>query len=388
MKFLVKISNVGRSGCLTELSQPFNNLSFETPTLMSYTRGGTIPHLTFNTMQRLEDQNMLLLQTLPTIIEFKEAVIEHGKGLNTFVGLPEYPFHLSVQDPGTLTPTGFNINKGVSVWCEGGKKRLTVSDFMETIKAYRPVSYQALCDSDTPQGCSKKRLNKAVDSSLKFLDQCLEDHKNCNKLDGVAVFGTIQGGYDPFLREKSAKTTALRDVDGFVIDGFHINGPDVENIDFPKMKEILQDIIPLLPEGKLRILHGAFEPEIMLEAIKCGIDIFDSSYAYKLSEEGEATVFPLNAIAEYFREEIENNVPKRSKCSCTIPLKEDLYKDDFRPILDKCECYTCKHYTRAYINHLLVTSELLAPILLMIHNLHHLSNFFKTVRNALDDEIF
>ncbi|GFT90950.1 queuine tRNA-ribosyltransferase accessory subunit 2 [Nephila pilipes] len=384
MKFLVKISSVGRSGCLTELPLPFNNVTFKTPTFMSYTRGGTIPHLTFNTMQRLEDQNMLLLQTLPSVMEFKEAVVEQGKGLNAFVGLPEYPFHVSVQDPGILTPTGYNVNKGVSIWREGGKKTVTVSDFMETIKAYRPASYQALCDSDTPQGCSKKRLNKAVDNSLKFLDECLEYHKNCDELDGVAIFGTIQGGYDSFLRNKSAKITALQDVDGFVIDGFHVNGPDVENVDFPKMKQILQEVFALLPEAKLRILHGAFEPEIMLEAIKSGIDVFDSSYAYKLSEEGEATVFPLNTIPEYFRDEITNNVPKRLKSSSTLPLNDDLYKNDFKPILDKCECYTCKHYTRAYINHLLLTSELLAPILLMIHNLHHLSNFFKAIRNVLD----
>ncbi|GBL96646.1 Queuine tRNA-ribosyltransferase accessory subunit 2 [Araneus ventricosus] len=386
MKFMVKVSGVGRSGRLTDFPKPFNNEIFKTPMIMAYTRGGTIPHLTFNSVQRLEDQKMLLLQTLPTVVEFKDPVKEQGKGLNAFVGLPEYPFHVSVQDPGTLTPTGFNVNKGVSVWCEGGKKKLTPGEFMEIIKSYRPVSYQALCDSDTPLGCSKKRLNKSVDNSLRFLDSCLEEHQDCSELCDVAVFGTIQGGYDSFLRKKSATETASRAVDGFVIDGFHVNGPDVENVDIPKMKELLNEIFLILPKDKPRILHGAFEPEIMLEAIKYGIDIFDSSYAYTLAETGEATIFPLSKIPEYFLNEITNCAAKRTKCSSVLTLKDDLYKADFHPVLEKCECYTCKHYTRAYIHHLLVTSELLAQILLMIHNLHHLSNFFKSIQNVLDNQ--
>ncbi|KAF8765027.1 Queuine tRNA-ribosyltransferase accessory like protein [Argiope bruennichi] len=380
------MSSVGRSGCLTDLPKPFNNEIFKTPMIMAYTRGGAIPHLTFNTMQKMADQKIFLLQTLPTVVEFKDAVKEQNKGLNAFVGLPEYPFHMSVQDPGTITPTGFNVNKGVSVWCEGGKKKLTPGEFMEIIKSYRPISYQALCDSDTPLNCSKKRLNKSVDNSLRFLDSCLKDHEECSELGDVAIFGTIQGGYDSFLRKKSAEATASRAVDGFVIDGFHVNGPDVENVDIPKMKELLNEIFQFLPADKPRILHGAFEPELMLEAIKCGIDIFDSSYAYKLSETGEASIFPLCKIPEYFLNEISSSTAKRTKCSSALTLKDDLYKADFNPILEKCDCYTCKNYTRAYIHHLLVTSELLAQILLMIHNLHHLLNFFKCVQNVLDNQ--
>ncbi|GIY47287.1 queuine tRNA-ribosyltransferase accessory subunit 2 [Caerostris extrusa] len=350
---------------------------------MPYTQGGTIPHLTFNTIKRLEDQNMLFLQTLPTIVEFKDAVKQQGKGLNTFVGLPEYPFHISVQTQNDLTPTGYNVNRGVSVWSYGQKKLLTPEEFMDIIKIYKPVSYQALCDSDTPLGCSKKRLNKAVDNSIKFLDECLEEHQSCKELKDVAIFGSIQGGYDSFLRKKSTEATVSRAVDGFIIDGFHINGSDTENIDFLKMKQILHEILPLLPEDKPRILHGAFEPQIILEAIKCGIDIFDSSYAHKLTENGEASIFPLNAIPDYILNDVADPKPKRAKYCCVLPLKDDLYKDDFNPIIETCECYTCKHYVRAYIHHLLVTSELLANILLMIHNHHHFCKFFENIRDVL-----
>lgn len=136
MKFTVKISNFGRIGIISDLPKPWNSQKFKTPSLLTYTRGGTVPHLTFNTLERLEDHNILLLQTLPSVVDFKDAVEAQGKGLNHFVGLPEYPFHLSLQDPGNLTPTGYNVTKGMSVWCEGGRKILTPEEFMKTIKAF------------------------------------------------------------------------------------------------------------------------------------------------------------------------------------------------------------------------------------------------------------
>lgn len=213
----------------------------------------------------------------------------------------------------------------------------------------------------------------------------MEEHRKCKELEDTAVFATVQGGYDQLLRKKSVEETVLRTVDGYVIDGFHVNGPDVENVDVPKMKEILREVFAVLPSDKPRILHGAFDPETMLEAIKCGIDVFDSSYAEKLAEAGEATVFPIETVTNFFNRNIVDSAPKRSKLTSKLILKDCLYKEDFDPIMETCNCYTCKHYTRAYIHHLIVTNELLAEILLMVHNMHHLSLFFKQIQNLMDN---
>lgn len=384
MKFVESVVNVGRSGILSDFPKPWNTEFFKTPMFYSYARGGSIPHLTFDSLKYLNTEKTMLLHTLPTTVEFKEAVESQGKGLGASVGIPEFPFHLSIQDPGILTPTGYNVKKGVSVWTHAGRKVISVAEFMAIVKSFRPLSYQALTDSDTPAGCSTKRLNKAVDNSLRFLEECLEDHKTSSDLKNTAVFGTVQGGYDLFLRKKSAELTASQAVDGFIIDGFHVNGPDVEDIDFSKIKPILTEVLALLPRDKPRILNGAFSFETMLEAVKCGIDIFDSSYAYVLTESGEASVFPFVEVKEILKSSIEDKPLKRAKLPTKLCLKEKIYKDDFEPILKNCECYTCTNYTRAYINHLLVTSELLAPILLMIHNLHHLTIFFEKIRNAIE----
>lgn len=384
MKFLESVANIGRSGILSDFPKPWNSDVLKTPMFFCYARAGTIPHLTFDSLKYLKMDKLFLLQTLPTTIEFKEAVEAHGLGLGAFTGIPEFPFHLSVQDPGTMTPSGYNIKKGVSVWAHGGKKRVSVSEYMKIVKSFRPISYQALCDSDTAVGCSNKRLTKAVDNSLRFLDECLEEHEMSPELKETSVFGTIEGGYDTFMRKKSAEETAKRDVHGFVIDGFHVNGSDVEHLDFSKIKPILIDVLAVLPKEKPRILNGAFNLETILEAVKCGIDIFDSSYAYVLAEHGEATIFPLTEIKGVLMSDILEQPRKRAKATVKLCLKDNEHKDDFTPILKQCQCYTCTHYTRAYINHLLITSELLAPILLMIHNLHHISLFFEEIRNVIE----
>lgn len=384
MKFAESVVNVGRTGILSDFPNPWKMEILKTPTFFSYARAGTIPHLTYDSLKYLKSRQLFLLQTLPSTVEFKEAVESQGKGLCTFVGIPEHPFHLSIQDPGVLTPSGYNVKKGVSVWTLGGKKLLSASEFMKVVKLFRPASYQVLCDSDTPIDCSKKRLTKAVDNSLRFLDECVEEHKNSPELDSTALFGTVQGGYDSLLRKKSALETAARPVHGFVIDGFHENGPSVENVDFSKIKPILLEVLALLPKDKPRMLNGAFNFETILEALKCGIDIFDSSYASVLAESGEASVFPLSEVKEILSVDMLEKPTKRAKSPTKLCLREENFKDDFSPILKNCSCYTCIHYTRAYINHLLITSELLAPILLTIHNHHHMSEFFETIRNVIE----
>lgn len=385
MKFVEHITSIGRTGLLSEFPVSNSLGTLKTPTFLTYTRAGTLPHLTYNSLKYVKTEKMFLQQTLPTVVEFCDAIETQGKGLSYFVGLPEFLFHLSMQDAAVKTPSGYNVKKGVSVWAHSGKKLISVNEYMKIVKLFRPVSYQALCDSDTPLNCSNKRLNKSVDHSLKFLDECIEEHNNSEELKDTAIFGTVQGGYDSFLRKKSAEQTALRPVQGFIIDGFHVNGPDVEYIDFSKIKPLLLDVVSLLPNNKPRMLNGAFSFEAIIEAVKCGIDIFDSSYVYILSEAGEASIFPLKEIKEYFNFDTIEKAMKRAKFPSKLCLKEEVYKDDFSPILKGCECYTCLNYTRAYINHLLVTSELLAQILLMIHNLHHFSEFFEKLKNVMEE---
>lgn len=385
MKFTEVISHIGRTGVLSDLPGRWHNEVFKTPMCLTYACAGTVPHLSYDTLQLLSSGKHFMLQTLPTIIEMKDAIKEQGEGLGKFIGLPEYPFHISVQDPAVATPSGYNVKKGVSLWTSSGRRKVTVEEFMEIQKAYHPVSYQALCDSDTSCDCSTKRLNKSLDNSLRFLDECLQEHSSSEELKKTAVFGTIQGGYDQFLRKKSSRETALRPVEGFVIDGFHQNGTDVQFLDFSKVKPLLLDVIECLPQDKPRVFNGVLKPRAILEAVRCGIDIFDSSYPYIAAENGQALVFPVTLDGGS-----PGNVSLKGhlETSSVLNLNDKMYVDDFSTVITKCACYTCKNFTRAYIHHLFVTSELLGKVLLMLHNMHHFSQFFSCIQKSIENNTF
>ncbi|XP_067137335.1 queuine tRNA-ribosyltransferase accessory subunit 2 [Centruroides vittatus] len=349
------------------------DMNFRTPFCFLYTKSGSVPHITREVFQFLSEKHIPLLLPLPSIVELKNAVMNYGQSLCKFVGLNEYPNFISVQDPAVATPSGYNNKTGVSVWKHSGREHLDPNAFMEIQEVFTPHCYQALCDSDTPQNCSKKRMHHSVQRSLSFLDSCLERHLSSQKLKNSSIFGTVQGGYDIKAREFSARETALRPVTGFIIDGFHQNGEEAEKINLAEVKPILQSTVSLLPKTKLKMMFGSFKPSIVVEFVLCGIDVFDASYAYLSTERGKALVFPLTW--------------KDSKStSPEIDLTCDEYKDNFNSLLTDCKCYTCRNFTCAYVHHLLSTSELLASVLLMLHNLHHYLEFFSSIRNAIEQE--
>lgn len=130
--------------------------------------------------------------------------------------------------------------------------------------------------------------------------------------------------------------------------------------------------------------------------MQSGIDFFETSYIYHLSDKGHGLVFKnslqkKDSIIEDLptkNEVINNGVPSCLESSKTLllDLNDEIYKNDFNPIFEGCDCYTCRKHTRAYINHLLGTKELLSQVLLVIHNLHHYGIFFQTIRQAISED--
>merc|ERR1712018_46974 len=113
------------------------------------------------------------------------------------------------------------------------------------------------------------------------------------------------------------------------------------------------------------------DPQTILALVQEGVDFFESSYVYHVTDLGHALTFA--------------NTLQQQPSSCIyIDLNDQqLYKNDFGPILEGCSCYTCRKHTRGYINHLLATKELLARVLLVMHNLHHYGVLFQTIRQAI-----
>lgn len=176
-----------------------------------------------------------------------------------------------------------------------------------------------------------------------------------------ALFGIVQGGAYPDLREQSATFIADQKFDGYAIGGSL--GRSKED-----MHRVLEWTIPLLPQGKPRHLLGIGKVEDIFEVVKRGVDLFDCVAPTRLARTGTL----LAKEVEGFR----------------IHILNAKFKDDARPIEEGCSCYTCCNYSKAYLRHLFLAKELIAVRLGTIHNLHFLESLMRQIREAIREKRF
>ncbi len=176
-----------------------------------------------------------------------------------------------------------------------------------------------------------------------------------------ALFGIVQGGREESLRKKSAKVISEMLVDGKSFDGFGIGGSFAKE----DMSTAVKWVNEILPEEKPRHLLGIGEPEDLFMGIENGVDLFDCVLPTRLGRNG--TIYT-----------------KLGK----IIMTNKKYRDDFTPIEKDCGCYTCTHYTRAYIAHLFHGKEMLAGTLASLHNLFFINNLVKNIRDSILDDTF
>lgn len=312
-----------------------------------------------------------------------------NKGYKSYANLPlQGPCLVTIRDPLKASKRGYNTNKAVSVWGESNQRHsVDTKEYTKGIKALKPEAIVALNDGDTPKNCPAQKVNKCVMKNLKYLDETLEGQSDNN----LAVLAALQGGYDSQSRIVCATQTASRPVDGYTLDGFHYDGPEALDLDMEEVTLLVKDSLDHVPAEKVRCYFGMCDPAMILKLVSVGVDMFESSYALHMADQGLALSFPnrLNDAKVPPNETLNNddNDQIESK-SYFMNMRQAKYKNDFGPILQNCSCYTCRKHTRAYINHLLATNELLAPILLVTHNLFHYATFFRTIRQSMAEDKF
>jgi len=195
----------------------------------------------------------------------------------------------------------------------------------------------------------------AMERTHRWAERSLEAHRRSDQ----AIFGIIQGGVDPELREKSANFISSMPFPGIAIGGLSVGETKDE------MHDILDLVTPLLPENKPRYLMGVGTPEDLINGVARGIDIFDCVLPTRLARHNAA-----------FSSEGRLN------------LMNAIFARDSRPIDALCDCYTCRTFTRAYLRHLIVAKELLAGTLLSIHNLHTMIALVNDMRNSIVEGTF
>ncbi len=202
-----------------------------------------------------------------------------------------------------------------------------------------------------------KYQEEALERTHRWAERSLEEHKKLNTENKISLFGIVQGGREESLRKKSAEFIKSLDFDGFGIGG-----------SFAKedMSTAVRWVNEILPEEKPRHLLGIGEPEDLFMGIENGVDLFDCVLPTRLGRNG--TIYTKNG---------------------KIIISNTKFRNDFKPIEEDCECYTCKNYTRAYIAHLFHGKEMLAGTLASIHNLYFIVNLVKKIRQSiLDDNFF
>ncbi|KAL7373225.1 hypothetical protein ABVT39_001835 [Epinephelus coioides] len=389
------VQGSSRLGVLNGLGRTGQH-SLEVPGCLLHTHLGTVPHLTQDTLHTLSNLPSVTQVTLSNLAEHQEVLEEFKDGFRKFAGLHDTVLYCSLHDPATPCPTGYTTNKTVSVWGSGGRIELTVAKFMALQKTVQPDWYQSMADGETWQNnTSRKRVRKSVDRTLAHLDECLLVHQKAQELEGVEVFGVVEGGDILDERVRSARETAKRPVAGFCLDGLQTG-----SMDQTLRTQLITAVTKELPEDKPRLLQGVGRPDEVLACVEAGVDLFESFFPFQVTERGCALCFsfdispdPELAVLELDEErgtagEMQQNGEvnlddQMQMTSFEINLKDKRYQDDFRPLVEGCGCYCCKNHQRAYLHHLLVTNELLAGVLLMIHNTAHYHAFFGALREAL-----
>ncbi|KAI6189869.1 Queuine tRNA-ribosyltransferase accessory subunit 2 [Aphelenchoides bicaudatus] len=345
----------------------------ETPSFMVYTRAGHIPNLTWDVTKKWISFTQQPIYQIPvsSCSENLQTVEHFGKPLSKFFGMPEGSLtHLTLVDPLKERLTGFNTNKSAAIWTRGGKRSVDSTLLRKVINLSKCDSACQIYDYDTPDDAFNKRLSKAVKRTSEFADQVFTSLP----IPQCAPILSLIGGKSAFHRKEIATQLVKKEYgSGFSIDmqeyGYNSKIKPKYPFDVEEIKELLREQLEILPVNKIRIVEGSFDPQQIFNLIQLGIDMFDSSFVVQMADESKA-----------FR--VSDSYPEDNNFEL-IDLTEERYVDDFEPLFDNCSCYTCKNYTRAYLNHLHKTHEMLIGTLLVIHNMNEWNCMFERIRQAL-----
>ncbi len=200
-----------------------------------------------------------------------------------------------------------------------------------------------------------RELRAAVERTVRWARECREQPR----APGQLVFGIVQGGTDPSLRELCARELIATGFDGYAIGGVSVGEPE------PEMLRAVELAEQFLPIGQARYAMGLGTPAQLVELVARGVDIFDCVLPARVARNG--TAFTRKG---------------------SISIKGGAKKADFRPIEEGCDCFACRHFTRAYLRHLLNVGEILGLRMLSVHNTRMYLRVMEDVRKAIASATF
>jgi queuine tRNA-ribosyltransferase len=205
-------------------------------------------------------------------------------------------------------------------------------------------------DECPPHGVEEQRLEASVDLTTRWARRCRDAHAR----DDQALFGIVQGGVNPRLRERSAQGLVPLDFPGYAIGGLSVGESPSE------MYETAAFTTPMLPSEKPRYLMGVGRPIDIVECVIRGIDLFDCVMPTRNAR---------NAMAFTSRGPVK--------------IRNLKHQRDDSPLDPDCACPACRDFSRGYLRHLFQVDEMLGPMLLSVHNLTYYERLVRELREAI-----
>lgn len=331
--------------------------SFETPVFMAVGTQATVKTLTKEDLHDIGSQ-IILGNTYHLWTQPGSELIRDAGGLHKFMN----------WDRSILTDSGgfqvFSLAKLRDITEEGVTFKHHKSGAKLFLSPEKAIEIQQNLGSDImmsfdecpPYPCSYEYMKKSVDRTLRWAQRCLDANKGNEK---QGLFGIVQGGEYDDLRKYCAEELVKMSFDGYSIGGTSVGEPkEIQN-------KVLDVVVPILPETKPRYLMGVGSPGAILDAIERGVDMFDCVLPTRIARHGTAMTTHGRVI-----------------------IKNKEYEKDFTPLDPECNCYCCKHYTKAYLRHLFKANEMLGHRLLSIHNIQFLVNLTTNARQAIKENRF
>ena len=327
-----------------------------TPVFLPVGSQGAVKTLTPDEVKEL-GYKMLLANTYHLYLRPGIDVIERAGGLHNFMG----------WEGAILTDSGgyqvFSLLPLRQLSDDGVTFRSHIDGSQHHITPELAIQYQESLGADIIMVLDEcpahddglEKVQRATERTQRWAERCLKAQKRPDQ----ALYAIVQGGMFAELRQESAQYLAALDFPGYAIGGLSIGEPKQLTL------AMIEETVACLPEGKPRYLMGVGSPEDIVEAVARGVDIFDSALPTRVARNGAL-----------FSWEGRKNISNAA------------YKEMEQPIVAGCGCYTCRHFSAAYLHHLFSCGELLAYRLATIHNLSFIAELVAKIRGAILDGTF
>ena len=215
-------------------------------------------------------------------------------------------------------------------------------------------------DECTPYPATEREARESMELSLRWARRSRDAYYDASGgAPPGALFGIVQGGMYRALREASWEGLAPLDLPGHAIGGLAVGEPEEERL------RVLEETLPLLSAARPRYLMGVGRPEDLVESVARGVDMFDCVMPTRHARNGH--LFTSHGV---------------------LNIRNARYASDLGPVDAGCDCYTCRHYTRAYLRHLDRAGEILGSRLNTIHNLYFYQALMRAIRAAIEGRRF